>query len=582
MMLDYAFFSRAGLTKFSVCYCVSLVSAKSYFSVSGLSMIGKFTLPGWAILAFSILAMLSADGLSPGVSSLHSYFYHYGEGYVHRGLIGHILRFFLGEVSGDVMSNVAVRMYVFTLVADMVMLWFLLVPRISDFASIRLRRVMLGVAAVILLAPIWKASASSEPFMDAYVLCFALLAYFALLKNRPLAFFVFLVLAMLAHRVGIFFGIAMGVLGLHAAWASGVHRQKWHWYAAVMAAQPVLFAILHFLNDPAVAERILETSGVPLIIREMDEFVVNNISASVQNTEVVWAGMKAHFLHFIVVVCAHFMPPFILACALPILLRGRLATSPEAVQERRVLQALPPLIVAMPVPIVFFGYDTSRFLEFSWWFLGFATMHYAWFCVRDGGEASREPSRWPPFVLAAAAWLSAGMYPSNSWMGHFGYRFSCSRICIPLVTDNFIMKTVAAKMANFRTAVLYPFELTLEHFSMFKGVRFHGLKAEDGALPVPKNFKKEIHEFEVSRHGGELLHVTVRHEASALEPFFVADECYVQRRPEKDSSLTETRWVLSLQQSLGQCADVSWHVFTMFRNPAVENASITSIDVDLR
>ena len=428
------------------------------------------------ILPAAILSALAFDYQSLDNSQLKNFYLHYGNGYVHRGLIGTIIHVFNGGPPDEGWVRAFwPRFETFLNVSIMVLLWAAMAPRIClSFAGAQ-RNILLALLAAIMLSPMWRELLLHDGFMDEYMMFFILLAgVSAAVFRRPLPFFIFCCLAVLAHRAGMLFFAVLVLLILHAMLVSEGFRRRWQQWSAAMLAAVLFCAATTAFND---SDQVLE-----LLRQSKSEYIINNDVANYDDYEMVYHTPWQHIFPIMMAAYAHatgFVAISLLVfCSVPIaicLLLPWLAKNhrPRLLSGRglRAYWLLPPTVIAITLSINLVAFDWSRFLYWIWFTAALLLLHHVWLlpasaaAPQAAGGRQNAAARWIVPVMALVSWIHAGSFYLTSYI-KFPYAFQCRQYCIPGLTSHAAGSLYAQQAFDLLLSAAHPTDIDLEKESL--------------------------------------------------------------------------------------------------------------------
>ena len=435
---------------------------------------------GAAIASLLILIYAGATFWSVNVGpfdkwQLYHWYFHYGEGYVHRGLAGSLVKLFAGVPSPAQVQSVVPKIQTAMTFINILFLWALLFPRIILKFPPPSRVAMLAFAALLLLSPVWKEFALHIGFMDVYVFFFGLCAAAALVGRRPFWFALFLFVGVLLHRQAILFAAGIGLAALHAAWWLPEFRaRRMHWAAAV-AAQPMLFLFLSVLHDGDAAEQLLRATGFSEILTQVEHLRESNLSVGFAKPLERISEMSMHSRNALIGVFIFGGPPLLAAATLPIWTRKlRLRFAGDDEKTRQIADyLLPSAAILTLVPLQFVSVDWARHFYQMWMLLAMIFVYYAWFLspipqgkrktrAQKRGGGVRQNARIAAIVFGFCGWMFAGMPYITAHLAT-PTLFPCARFCVALFTAHAPGTVVAEAITRWQINAILPVSVNPAH-----------------------------------------------------------------------------------------------------------------------
>ena len=483
----------------------------------------------------------------------------YDHGYIHRGLIGGVLKLLYGGSPPlDAMMRIIPRADYAALFFNIVFLWALLTFLIlSGRFSARAKWMLLAFTALLLTAPIWKTLALNIGYMDKWVFLFALLALAAIVFRRPALFAIFCVLGIMTHRgMGAYFP-SLTLMVLFAVWRMPEFRSQAKRWIVAAAVPFAAFFLLSWAND---AER-----GLLVLAESSDSQSVNN-SAVVGNKSLsslialltsswrIFPGSAFFgFLFF-------GLPPllaallFALGCKMAGLKLGDDATSGG--RFARIAShgglLLPFVAAAGPLPMHFVAHDWSRLFYWSWIGLALGVVYWIRFSRQEQRKqkkskrknekpALRRETGVAALTLSAAfcAWVFGGMPLISSHLTRPA-KVDCRRWCVAGATENFVGKWAAESMHRVLLAAPFPFDADAAHLSALFRYRVSILeplanvdvphffdpyiqgadlvKIEDEAIVVPSDYRYSLAPNFFLLSQGQNFVFKAKHQSAGIPP----------------------------------------------------------------
>lgn len=478
-----------------------------------------------------------------------NWYINYDQGYVHRGLMGSILRFFHGPPDVEIINRVVPSWEFNILLFEIVFFWALLVaPIFLHKFDPPTKRLLLAFAAVILLAPIWRNNTIHVGFMDEWVLLFVLFGFVAafVVKN-PIIYFFSITPAFFVHPQAIFYALLMSMLIIHAVLRNPVYTARWRMWLAVIVLKLSIPLLLYFLHSP---ERIVDVIAHSLVDIGASEDMKIGMSKDFANP-VGWATnrvLTVWDLWFSALIMS------ITVFGLPVLALGLLfATSLgkwinypgwRTPYPRRILPSVADFLsrwdahimlavtpfITLPMNTV--AVDSSRFLYWGWWNIGLVIAYFIW---TSGNGALPPPPRKtkkkiPSDRLPALTGLTVLLFvwaytflgaPLNVNLQKTPWVFTCQRWCVFPLTNNPLGKgysdAVLGVLLHTSTQDVRGDGQSLLYMKPVIGER--GVTAdESGALIVPADYQGKIFEERITLSGRNTLVFTLRHESNGPPP----------------------------------------------------------------
>lgn len=471
---------------------------------------GVWWIGATGMLLYAMFVALSINHHLFAPSQLHNYYSHYGEGYVHRGFIGSLIRLFVGTPTPESIRYIVPRLDVALITANLIILWALLVPRILKLRQATSERAAwFALTAVLLLSPLWKEMMERDGYFDEHVHFLSLLAMLMLIHKRPLMLVIFGSIAILIHRQGIFYTTALGLMAIHLACWHPDYRRQWHLWAGVFIFFPLFFGLSFIINDKAAAMQMFADANIPEITQRLDKLKVENVAAGGRKVAHLMSLYLSAPSYTLLGFAIYALPPLILTLLLPWLATiCRLQFTTHSLYVRWAGFALPLAMSLISLPIVFMSHGWSRHLHTLWMFLGMAMVYYLWFAkpeesAKQRGKKARghHSSRQTPpsiftaviaVVLTAMAWLYGGMSlvvgsAEAPWL------HPCRQYCVAGITSHQIGRDIAWALWRLQANAVVPFAINAGEFSNSFAYP-HSLPTRSDNLLVPSNYdKKFIH-----------------------------------------------------------------------------------------
>lgn len=399
---------------------------------------------GVVLLVYAVLCALSGSIWRTNIIfHIYNWYYHYGEGYINRGLMGTLARLFFGD-TGKMEPNELIRWLIPTerwlISVEIFLVWLLLVPKIAltkQFSPIT-RWLLMSFTAVLLLSPIWKYLASFTAAMDKWIYLFILAAIAALIFKRPMIFSIFMVMSILVHRGGVFFTGILILMAWHAAWRlPAFQRQRRTWFFAGLVPL-LIFPALALLHDSnRVWSIILKSKAASLLNESPPDGAVGLGAASGGIADIIYIiddmllFPQSALLGFLLFAG----PPLFLALLFSWVSSHanlRLGdTSPPSALAQYADSLLAPIMTALPLPIIFFAFDWSRFFYWCWLSLTLAFIYHVWYYQSSQASDTKRNKRSLKITAAAVVFI-AGTYAGTplliAWIDRPFYN-PCKRWC---------------------------------------------------------------------------------------------------------------------------------------------------------
>ena len=493
------------------------------------------------------LALLSSLDYSPHVDNWQTinWFLSYQHGYVHRGLMGEIVRLFHDSPRIEQVHSLVLTLERGVIIASTLILWALLIPRIWRREPSGQDKLMFtAFAAVLLLAPIWRIFGLIAGFGDEWAFLFALLALASLIAKCPFCYICSIVVAYMFHPQGVLYAILLSMFILHAIMRNPAYARRWRTWTFAMLAPLCIIAALYASVSPAAiaAELILHKDEFLRIMPESDFMNIYNEFVPADEAKLSqWPRRWQNILLLAKMFAALFLPTLVYAALFSLAWARRMtqpAKAPFLLADSPILARLVPYegyMITMAAaffatPMILVGGDWDRFFHMSWLGVSLATIYLLWFPEQrneqpPAGKKQRKKSKPAaksllPGIIAAvmAVWAAvfAGAPPVV-----FGRVYDTCNLCND--TTYFLNKN---PIGEWYAQSSYDFIAYGNHTFSYTGKEIYGIrlvdnlvKPEGGKLPVPgKSANLRIFERYIVARGGKLFTVELNYEGGTTPP----------------------------------------------------------------
>lgn len=507
------------------------------------------------LLVYGIWRMLSIDFYDFGNSQRFQYYLHYGEGYVHRGLIGSLVRFFVGVVDERWLHNFIPRIEIVLNIFNMIFLWGLLMPRILTAFLPSAQLPLIAFAGLLLLSPMWGELVIRDGYFDEHIHIFALFGMVALLTRRPLLVAVCGLIAILIHRQGIFYAGLLAMFALHLILYNKQYRDHWRRWLAVAIFFPTVFIILQLLNDNEAALKILRDSNVDKIIKELDFLQKSNFSVGGYKVSQIYSMMAIKPEFILQSILIYGAPPLLAALFLPYMaMKLNLSFIGASPMVRYLGMALPSAATVMGLPMLFLTHGNSRNWHLMWIFLALVLVYYVWFLLPVAKKNKKQRVRGAHVFAKMSAigfftvmWVYGG---SPILMASYErtWIFPCRQFCMPGITSHF-GNDIVRRLWEWQVGGIFPMSINAGDYEDLFGFPYRDLREQDGAISIPAEYPNTVFSHILTIPVPSNIHVVVRHHAAMSHPlrFSIREGGGEQKPTYTDNNKTE--WILPFNGS---------------------------------
>lgn len=456
---------------------------------------------GITILGFALLSV-NFNIFQINSMRLSDYYYNYSLGYLNRGLVGSILHYLYGVPAEATIQAVVPQFNYYFMRVVVLLCWLLLfIPLVQLKTSTSLHWLLVAVAALLLLAPIWRYQ-NHYHHLDPYIFLCSLLALVALLKRRPLLMTLPLLVGTLVHPLMLLYLTLLGALVLHACMVNEHYVVLWRRWLLAFGLVVMGYLLASLVNDPARNLQLLTDYGYPYPADyawlELDFF--HTFTNASNYILAVWSMHTATQLWLVVLYLLIPTGLFVLLAhecsheagwqSVPLSHRlAQLPTTRWKLRYDKQLLVIAGMLWFAPTALVIT--DTYRMFLLGFWSVGIVLIYLLWGQVAK--QAVFQELSKPRIIyrncltgLCVLLAYTFGGAPLVDFLEGRSAVHQCQKNCIAYVTDNplgrFYTETVIASYSE----KIYPIAMDSRTIQRHKFANL-GFARHDDALIVPAN-----------------------------------------------------------------------------------------------
>ena len=515
------------------------------------------------LLIYALLAAFFYLNVPVDIYQLPNWYANYTSGYNHRGVMGSLFQLLHGKPSVEKIQQIIPGWDTSLLLLLLVFAWALMLPRILVLAVPPAQKwFLLAVAAVLLMAPVWRTNAFNIGFMDKYVLLAVLIALTMLVANRPWLFAVFSCIGFLIHPMMIFYNLLFAMLIVHGCLFSPRYTQQYKTWLMVAALPLALAGVLYFLNNPQNTIDQLVRYDFPY--KTQLSVLRNNYLSPERNfigIKIYWELFPRNFWLGVLIfggipllfsiVTAFYLHRCGGNLSLAKAVQAQLASRPILQRSacfiaRYHLLIILPLAAVFALPIHLTAVDWSRFFYLAWWGIMVAYVYLLWLMPANNTSVTNSGKHlsFPAILLFILAYTFAGSLLNVSWISR-PFTIRCQQFCIPLLTDNPLGHAYSNAVSSVLINSLLPINGSGKQAIQLLNMDTPPPLTAEGAAKIPADYSGDILHIPFTTLP-ETIIFTVNYEANRIPQLNLrVGETIIKPTQQ---TLTQTRWMVRLKK----------------------------------